>query len=135
MDVMGAPDSIAKYTQIAYILRMRAIFVELPAFQRFRSDYLEDDEYRMLQWQLLGSPEAGDIIKGTGGLRKLRFGDKRRGKGKRGGLRVIYYLWMGGSQFWMFTIYDKDEMNDLSNDERKKLADMLELEKRRRMPT
>jgi hypothetical protein len=114
---------------------MRAIFVELPAFQRYRSDYLEDDEYRMLQWQLLGSPEAGDIIKGTGGLRKLRFGDKRRGKGKRGGLRVIYYFWTGGSQFWMFTIYDKDEMNDLSNEERKKLAEMLELEKRKRMPT
>ena len=55
------------------------------------------------------NPEAGDVIPGTGGLRKLRFADERRGKGKRGGLRVIYYWWDPGSQFWLFTIYDKDE--------------------------
>jgi hypothetical protein len=111
---------------------MKAIFVELPPFQRFRSDYLSDDEYRALQLHLLGNPESGDLIKGTGGLRKIRFSDKRRGKGKRGGLRVIYYWWTGGPQFWMFTVYDKDEMNDLSNDERKMLAKLLEHELRQR---
>ena len=47
----------------------------------------------------MGNPEAGDQIVGTGGLRKLRFGDLRRGKGKRGGLRVIYYFWTGGPEF------------------------------------
>jgi putative transcriptional regulator len=52
-------------------------------------------------------PEAGDSIPGAGGLRKLRFADRRRGKGRRGGLRVIYYWWDSGSQFWLFTIYDK----------------------------
>ncbi|PPK47528.1 hypothetical protein B0G57_101493 [Trinickia symbiotica] len=66
---------------------MKAIFVELPPFRRVRENYLADDEYRALQVELMGNPEAGDVIKGTGGLRKLRFGDKRRGKGKRGGLR------------------------------------------------
>lgn len=72
-------------------------------------------------------------MKGTGGLRKLRHGDSRRGKGKRGGLRVIYYWWDGGRQFWLFTLYGKDEMADLNADEKKALKAMLktELEARR----
>jgi hypothetical protein len=80
------------------------------------------------------NPEAGDVIPGTGGLRKLRFTDERRGKGKRGGLRVIYYWWNSGSQFWLFTVYDKDEMSDLTDSERKALKDMIkqELEERRK---
>jgi len=63
----------------------------------------------------------------------LRHGDQRRGKGKRGGLRVIYYWWDGGRQFWLFTLYDKDEMENLSADEKKVLKGMLktELEARR----
>jgi hypothetical protein len=104
---------------------MKAIFVELSPFSKYREDYLRDGEYRELQQELMADPESGDVIKGTGGLRKVRFGDKRRGKGKRGGLRVIYYYWIGGLQFWMFTIYDKDEMDDLSKDERKVLSKLL----------
>jgi hypothetical protein len=78
---------------------MRATFVELSSFQKYRADYLTDDEYRLLQEEMLANPEMGDLIKGTGGLRKLRFADKRGNKGKRGGLRVIYYYWVGGTQF------------------------------------
>lgn len=74
------------------------------------------------------SRTPGDVIRGTSGLRKLRFSDKRRGKGKRGGLRVIYYYWDEGGQFWMFAVYDKDEADDLSSDERKVLARLLEQE-------
>ncbi len=70
---------------------MQAIFAELPAFAKYRADYLDDEEFRRLQQYMLKNPEAGDVIEGTGGLRKLRHGDSRRGKGKRGGLRVIYY--------------------------------------------
>jgi len=79
------------------------------------------------------NPEAGDVIEGTGGLRKLRFADPRRGKGKRGGLRVIYYWWVNGQQFWLFTLYDKDEMEDLSAREKKALKELVkaELEARR----
>lgn len=86
-----------------------------------------------MQQSLLKNPEAGDVIEGAGGLRKLRHGDQRRGKGKRGGLRVIYYWWDGGRQFWLFTLYDKDEMENLSADEKKVLKGMLktELEARR----
>ena len=64
-------------------------------------------------------------MQGTGGLRKLRFADERRGKGKRGGLRVIYYWWDGGNQFWLFTLYDKDEAVDLSTQEKRLLKEML----------
>lgn len=104
---------------------MKAIFVELPAFARYRSDYLDDEGFRGLQEALMKNPEAGDVIEGTGGLRKLRHSDPRRGKGKRGGLRVIYYWWVGGLQFWLFTLYDKDEMTDLSPAEKKALKGML----------
>ncbi|MDE1179701.1 toxin [Paraburkholderia sp.] len=104
---------------------MQATFVELPPFEKYRANYLSDDEYRLLQEQMLLKPDAGDVIKGTGGLRKLRFGDKRRNKGKRSGLRVIYYYWIEGTQFWMFSVYDKDEMDDLSSDERKAFAALL----------
>jgi hypothetical protein len=67
-------------------------------------------------------------------LRKLRFGDERRGKGKRGGLRVIYYWWYTGSQSWLFAVFDKDEMSDLTAAERKTLKEMIkhELEARRK---
>ena len=107
--------------------------MELPAFAKYRADYLDDEGFRGLQQSLLKNPEAGDVIEGTGGLRKLRHGDQRRGKGKRGGLRVIYYWWDGGRQFWLFTLYDKDEMENLSADEKKVLKGMLkaELEARR----
>jgi hypothetical protein len=66
-------------------------FVEAPAFTRHVSDYLGDDEYQALQNQLAANPEVGDLMPGTGGFRKLRWTDPRRRKGKRGGLRIIYY--------------------------------------------
>lgn len=107
---------------------MRALFVELPAFAKYRADYLDDEGFRGLQQSMLKNPEAGDVIEGTGGLRKLCHGDPRRGKGKRGGLRVIYYWWDGGRQFWLFTLYDKDEMENLSANEKKALKGMLKVE-------
>ena len=93
---------------------VKAVFIELPAFERHRSNYLSDDAFGRLQATLMKNPDAGAVIEGTGGLRKLRFADARRGKGKRGGLRVIYYWWDSGLQFWLYTIYDKDERDDLS---------------------
>ena len=112
---------------------MKALFVELPAFERNRSNYLTDEAYRGLQNEMLKDPEAGDVITGTGGLRKLRYGDATRGKGKRGGLRIIYYWWDPKKQFWLFTIYDKDELSDLSPKEKAILKTLLkqELEERK----
>jgi hypothetical protein len=112
---------------------MKGLFVELPAFARHRSAYLDDESYMALQNLLMTHPDAGTLIPETGGLRKLRFGDGRRGKGKRGGLRVIYYWWVEGFQFWLFTVYDKGEMADLTSYERRSMKAMLkaELESRR----
>ncbi len=117
-----------------YYVDVKAVFVELPPFERHRADYLDDEALLKLQRLLMLNPEVGDVIPGTGGLRKLRFADERRGKGKRGGLRVIYYWWDAGSQFWLFTIYDKDEMSDLTASQRKALKEMIkhELEARRK---
>jgi hypothetical protein len=78
---------------------MNALLIELPAFERFRPTYLDDEAFLNLQKSLLKNPEVGAAIEGTGGLRKMRHGDVRRGKGKRGGLRIIYYWWKGGYQF------------------------------------
>ena len=104
---------------------MKATFVELPPFERTRKDYLDDQAYSLLQLELMANPAAGDVMEGTGGLRKLRQSDPRRGKGKRGGLRVIYYWWSGGDQFWFFTVYDKDQADDLSPAQRKVLKQIL----------
>ncbi len=104
---------------------MKALFVELPAFVRHRADYFDDEALRAFQNALMENPEAGKVIEGTGGLRKVRWPDPRRGKGKRGGLRVIYYWWNGRRQFWLFTLYDKDEMEDLTPKERTTLKERL----------
>lgn len=113
---------------------MRAVFVELPPFEHYRPDYLDDEAFQQLQRLLMLNPEAGALIPGSGGLRKLRFPDERRGKGKRGGLRLIYYWWNAGLQFWLFTIYDKNEISDLTKAQRETLKRMIkhELEARRK---
>lgn len=81
--------------------------------------------YRTPFWQ---TQKSGDVIEGAGGLRKVRHADARRGKGKRGGLRVIYFWWRAGAQFWLFPIYGKDLRDDLSPKERAALKETLKLE-------
>jgi mRNA-degrading endonuclease RelE of RelBE toxin-antitoxin system len=107
---------------------MKATFFELPPFERTRKDYIDEESYRQLQLELMDNPIAGAVIEGTGGLRKLRQADPSRGKGKRGGLRVIYYWWSGGDQFWLFTVYDKDQADDLTPGQRKVLKKLLKTE-------
>ena len=107
---------------------MKATFIELPPFERHRQSYLNDENFRGLQNVLMNNPDAGDVIEGTGGLRKLRHADEKRGKGKRGGLRIIYFWWQSGKQFWLFTVYNKNEMDDLTAAQRKVLKEFLKLE-------
>jgi len=113
---------------------MDLVFLETPLFTRLLGDYLGDERYRELQRALMENPELGDVMPGTGGFRKARWHDARRGKGKRGGLRVIYYYLMADHQIWFFTLYDKDEAADLNAEEKKALkkAIQTELESRRR---
>jgi hypothetical protein len=104
-------------------------FVEAPAFMRFRDDYLDDDGFLKLQRSLATNPEEGDLVPGAGGIRKLRWKDPRRGKGKRGGLRVIYYCFLSDEEIWLLTLYDKDEASDLTRSEKDQLKRALEAER------
>ena len=107
----------------------RLQFVEAPAFSRYRDDYLDDEGFRMLQLALAANPEEGDLIPGAGGIRKLRWRDSRRGKGKRGGLRIIYYCFLSDEEIWLLTLYGKDEASDLSKGETTQLKRALEAER------
>ena len=81
-------------------------FVETKLFTKLISDYMSDEEYLGLQNALVANPEAGDLIRGSGGVRKLRW--SLTGRGKRGGIRVIYYLRTQQGQIWMLTAYAKN---------------------------
>lgn len=111
---------------------MNATFIEMSTFTKYRADYLSDDDLKGLQQVLLANPRKGDTISGTGGLRKIRWSDDSRNKGKRGGIRVIYYFYDEGSQFWLFLVYDKDEMADLTADQKKAFRRSLNAEKQAR---
>ena len=104
------------------------VFIETPAFTRQVPSYLTDDEYRRLQQALLVNPEAGTVMPGTGGFRKMRWRDPRRSKGTRGGLRVVYYHFPNEGQIWLMTLYDKDELKDLTAAEKRVLRTAINVE-------
>ena len=95
-------------------------FVEFPHFTKWVEGNLSDDEYREIQEELIKNPRKGDIIAHGHGLRKLRWGFK--GKGKSGGVRIIYYLWLSHEEFLMIYIYPKSEQEDLSHEQLRILA-------------
>jgi hypothetical protein len=96
-------------------------FVEAPAFTELHTRYMDDDAYRALQSRLAEAPDAGDVIPGTGGFRKIRWAAPARGKGKRGGLRVIYYYFPDDDQIWLVTLHGKGEVADLTPAEKRQL--------------
>ena len=81
-------------------------FVETKLFTRLVGELLGDDEYALLQQALISNPVLGDVIPGSGGVRKMRWGAP--GRGKRGGLRVIYFLRTRQGQIWMLTLNPKN---------------------------
>lgn len=108
------------------------LFVEAPTFTRLLPAYLTDDQYRRLQDALLANPEAGPIVPHTGGFRKLRWPDARRGKGTRGGLRVLYYHFIEHAQIWLMTLYGKDEIQDLTPAQKRTLRAAIDAERQAR---
>ena len=86
-------------------------FIETSIFTKLIYTYLTDDEYVGLQGFLLKYPEAGNIVPGSGGVRKLRW--SIAGKGKRGGVRVIYFFKKQDREIWMLTIYSKSEVESI----------------------
>ena len=83
-------------------------FIETSTFTKYLYDYLSEDEYLGLQSFLLQYPESGKIVRGSGGVRKIRWAIS--GKGKSGGVRVIYYFKKQNDEIWLLTIYSKNEV-------------------------
>ncbi len=98
-------------------------FIESPLFERLVQDYLDDDSYGALQAWLAASPETGDLIPGSGGCRKLRW--RTGDRGKRGGVRVIYYLKLRHGQIWLLTIYGKASVDNIPGHVLKALKESL----------
>ena len=101
-------------------------FVETPVFTRRLLNLLSDEEYRSLQMTLLLRPHQGSLIPESGGLRKLRW--RLKGKGKRGGLRVIYYWDRLEQMIYMLLVYPKNEQEDLTANQLKVLSKLVEKE-------
>ena len=99
-------------------------FIESAVFERLCALYLDDDEYAELQLFMMETPEAGQVVPGSGGVRKLRW--KRKGMGKRGGLRVIYYVRFQPNEFWMLTLYAKTKQENVPAHILKQLKEVFE---------
>jgi mRNA-degrading endonuclease RelE of RelBE toxin-antitoxin system len=100
------------------------IIVETQVFTRVITDLLDDDEYKELQEALVNRPDLGDLIKGSGGLRKVRW--KLKGSGKRAGIRVIYYWVVDEDHIRMLYAYPKGKQEDLSKDQVAQLKAIVE---------
>ena len=101
---------------------MKAVFIETLGFTDWLQEFLSDDVYADLQQELMSDSEKGDVIRGGGGMRKVRVADPSRGEGKRGGARNIYFFVPEANWFYMLDIYGKDEKDDLTKEERKQLS-------------
>lgn len=103
---------------------MQRTFVETSSFQR-KVDKEGPGTLRLIQAELLRNLEAGQLIQGTGGLRKTRIADPGRGKGKRGGYRVIYLDLPRVERTYLLALYDKDEKDDISPEEKRILRSLV----------
>jgi hypothetical protein len=99
-------------------------FIEAASFERLRDAYLDDEELAELQAFMMENPEAGDVVPDTGGVRKLRW--KYRGSGKRGGLRVIYFVRYQPDELWLLTLYAKAKRENVPAHILRQLKEALE---------
>ncbi len=99
------------------------VIIETSVFTRLIRELMEDEDYRELQVSLVQNPDKGDLIPGSGGLRKVRW--KTTGKGKRGGIRIIYYWMRSDDQLRMLYAYPKTGQTDLTRDQLKTLRDIV----------
>ena len=105
---------------------MRLILVQLSIFSaKWARLGLTDEDLRLIEYSLLENPEAGSVIPGTGGLRKLHFAPASRHVGKRGGFRLIYAFIPAGQSVYLFTFYGKNEQSDLAPDEKRVFRQVL----------
>lgn len=100
------------------------VIVETSVFTRQIKDLMNDDDYRSLQESLVQRPDTGSIIQGSGGLRKVRW--KLEGRGKSGGVRVIYYWVNADDQIYMLFAYPKNQQENLTPEQMKVLKQIVE---------
>ncbi len=98
---------------------------ELPEYIRRSEKLLSDAERRDVVDYLAIHPKAGDVMEGTGGIRKLRWG--RGGRGKSGGVRVVYYFHSEAMPLYLLTLFAKNEQANLSKAERNELAGLVDI--------
>ena len=103
---------------------MHVEFIEAPAFSKYLYDYLNDDEFLGLQAFLVKYPDTGKVVPGSGGVRKLRWAVS--GKGKSGGVRVIYYFKKQDDEIWLLTIYSKSEVENIPAHVLRQIAQEIE---------
>ena len=96
-------------------------FTETSIFTKHIQALLDDDEYGDLQYELAQHPKAGDVIPGGHGLRKIRWKSSRKGGGKRGGVRIIYYCW-SEHQLYMLFAFEKSQQGDLTKEQLRTLS-------------
>ena len=113
--------TLVLYTAVPYNTIME--FIETSLFTRLIYDYLSEEEYRGLQLYLLRHPARGVIVSGSGGVRKLRWAV--RGKGKSGGIRVIYYWKANENELWLLTVYGKRERETIPAHILKQIAEEI----------
>ena len=99
-------------------------FIETKLFSRLVRDYLSDEDYHQLQSELIRNPEAGSLVRGSGGVRKLRWA--AAGRGKRGGYRVIYFVRRANNIIWMLTIYPKNVTDSIPGHVLKQVREEIE---------
>lgn len=99
------------------------LFIETSTFTKLLPNYLMDEEYRGLQTYLLQKPDAGDLIKGSGGVRKVRWAPAS--SGKSGGIRAIYYWKKSDHEIWMLTLYSKSERASIPGHMLKQIAEAI----------
>ena len=102
------------------------VIIETPIFTKLIVDLMPDDSYAKLQSELVERPDAGRVIRGTGGLRKIRW--KLPGTGKRGGARVIYYWAVSEEKILMLFVFAKPDQEDLSHEQEQTLRAIVEEE-------
>ena len=103
---------------------MRLTFVEVSSFTHRLKARMDDESFRAMQNELADAPERGRVMPGCGGLRKFRFADPSRGKGRRGGVRIIYLYIPEAERIDFFDAYGKDEKDDLTRKEKKLLVEL-----------
>ena len=103
------------------------IFIEARVFTKLLPRYLSDDDYHGLQSYLINKPDGGVLVRGAGGVRKVRW--SAEGRGKSGGIHILYYWHKSDSEIWMLTSYSKSEKASISSEDLKLMSEAIGREK------